>query len=159
MMNNTVYFNHQWMEALACLNPESRNRIIGAIITYQVTGEMPELTEEMATFLLMKIEVDRRNRRLADAREKRSAKKAQKNPLGENVEAAAVRNEPAPSPSVEKNPPKPSPSSGQNAPESSGAKPPRPEISPEKKAAIASLIASLQQPRSPSAGNGKTTRR
>lgn len=155
-MNNTVYFNHQWMEALACLNPESRNRIIGAIITYQVTGEMPELTEEMATFMLMKIEVDSRNRRLADAREKRSAKKAQKNPSSENVEADAVRNELAPSSSVEKNPPKPLPSSGRNAPESSGAKPPRPEISPEKKAAIASLIASLQQPRSSLSGKGKT---
>lgn len=155
-MNNTVYFNHQWMEALACLNPESRNRIIGAIITYQVTGEMPELTEEMATFMLMKIEVDSRNRRLADAREKRSAKKAQKNPSSENVEADAVRNELAPSSSVEKNPPKPSPSSGRNAPESSSAKPPRPEISPEKKAAIASLIASLQRPRSSLSGKGKT---
>lgn len=153
MMNNTVYFNREWMEALECLSEESRNKIIGAIITYQVTGKTPELDADMAIFVLLKLEVDRRNRRLADAREKRAAKKTQKKTDGENVEADAPaapdasKNEPEPSKSADKNPPKPVPSATKSAPEPPAVKPPRPELSPEKKAAIAALISALQQPR------------
>lgn len=153
MMNNTVYFNSEWMEALECLNEDSRNKIIGAIITYQVTGKVPELNADIAIFMLLKLEVDRRNRRLADAREKRSARKVQKKPDGENVDAgvpvapAVPQNPPEDSKSPDKNPPKPVPSADKSAPEPPAVKPPRPELSPEKKAAIAALISALQQPR------------
>lgn len=89
-MNNTVYFNPEWMEALSSLKEESRNMIISAIITYQVTGEMPTLPAGKAIFMLLKLEVDRRNRRLANAREKRLKKKDSHNPSPEKV-ASAVR--------------------------------------------------------------------
>lgn len=74
-MNNTVYFNPEWMEALSFLKEESRNMLISAIITYQVTGEIPNLPAGKAVFMLMKLEVDHRTKRLADAREKRARKK------------------------------------------------------------------------------------
>lgn len=118
-MDNTLYFNPEWMEALECLSKETRDKVISAIVIYQTTGQMPELTNGKSAFMFMKIEVDRRNRRLAADREKRAQKKrSQENPESETP--------------VEKSQPKPDSS---------------PEITPEKKAAIGSLLGSLMQPR------------
>lgn len=103
-MNNTVYFNPEWMEALSSLKEESRNMIISAIITYQVTGEMPTLSAGKAIFMLLKLEVDRRNRRLADAREKRLKKKNSDSPSQEKSEPEVVAPEsatPTPEPAAQ----------------------------------------------------------
>lgn len=74
-MDNTVYFNPEWMEALSFIKEESRNMLISAIITYQVTGIMPDLPAGKAIFMFMKLEVDHRAKRLAAARDKRARKK------------------------------------------------------------------------------------
>ncbi len=75
-MNKSIYFNAEWMEALKCMVPEIREKVITAIINYQITGEIPQMTSGKTVFMLLKLEVDRRNRRLAKAKEARKAKKA-----------------------------------------------------------------------------------
>lgn len=84
-MDNTVYFNPEWMEALSFIKEESRNMLISAIITYQVTGVMPDLPAGKAIFMFMKLEVDHRAKRLADAREKRARRKKIENPSSEKL--------------------------------------------------------------------------
>ncbi len=127
-MNKSIYFNAEWMEALKYLVPELREKVLTAIINYQITGEVAPLTNGKAMFIFMKLEVDHRNRRLAKAREKRAQKKAQEAP----EQATAQPEEPkktsqeAPKPLIQAQTEKPSS--------------PRKEISPEKKAMGESTI-------------------
>lgn len=79
------------MEALKYLVPEVRERVMTAIINYQITGELAAQTHGGAVLMMMKMEVDRRNRRLAKAREMRKAKKAK-------IEAAKAQAQPQPQP-------------------------------------------------------------
>lgn len=90
-MKKSIYFNPEWMEALKYLVPEVRERVMTAIINYQITGELAAQTHGGAVLMMMKMEVDRRNRRLAKAREMRKAKKAK-------IEAAKAQAQPQPQP-------------------------------------------------------------
>lgn len=90
-MKKSIYFNPEWMEALKYLVPEVRERVMTAIINYQITGELAAQTHGGAVLMMMKMEVDRRNRRLAKAREMRKAKKAK-------IEAAKAQPQPQPQP-------------------------------------------------------------
>lgn len=155
-MKKSVYFNSEWSEALNCLKEDIRDKVISAIILYQTNGKMPSLTEGKAVFMLLKLEVDSNNRRLQKAREKRTQKKGQASPAPEPSDVSEPSDAPAPErPSAPETPdaPKPEPTQSQEPakapekPQPTAASKPRPEISPEKKAAIASLLASLMQPR------------
>ena len=149
-MKKSVYFNSEWSEALNCLKEDIRDKVISAIILYQTNGKMPSLTDGKAVFMLLKLEVDSNNRRLQKAREKRAQKKGQASPAPKPDSDSVPEPSDAPAPERPSAPdppdtPKPEPTQSQEpakAPEK-----PRPEISPEKKAAIASLLASLMQPR------------
>ena len=149
-MKKSVYFNSEWSEALNCLKEDIRDKVISAIILYQTNGKMPSLSEDKAVFMLLKLEVDSNNRRLQKAREKRAQKKGQASPAPKPDSDSVPEPSDAPAPERPSAPeppdtPKPEPTQSQEpakAPEK-----PRPEISPEKKAAIASLLASLMQPR------------
>ncbi len=121
-MNKSIYFNAEWMEALKCMVPEIREKVITAIINYQITGEIPQMTNGKTVFMLLKLEVDHRNRRLAKAREKRAQKKAQEAP----EQPAAQPEEPK---ETSQEAPKPLTQAQSEKPSS-----PRNEISPEKKA-------------------------
>ena len=77
-MKNTVYFNPEWMEALNMLREDVRKDVIEGIISYQISGVVPDVKGARSTFMLLKLEVDRNNRRLAKEREKRNRRKAQK---------------------------------------------------------------------------------
>lgn len=160
MMKKSVYFNSEWSEALNCLKEDIRDKVISAIILYQTNGKMPSLTDGKAVFMLLKLEVDSNNRRLQKAREKRAQKKGQASPAPKPDSDSVPEPSDAPAPERPSAPeppdtPKPEPTQSQEpakAPEK-----PRPEISPEKKAAIASLLASLMQPRpnNPTPKNGR----
>lgn len=93
-MRKSIYFNPEWMEALKYLVPEVRERVMTAIINYQITGELAAQTHGGAVLMMMKMEVDRRNRRLAKAREMRKAKKAK-------IEAAKAQAQPQPQPKLQ----------------------------------------------------------
>lgn len=80
--------------------PEVRERVMTAIINYQITGELAAQTHGGAVLMMMKMEVDRRNRRLAKAREMRKAKKAK-------IEVAKAQVQPQPKPQPEVNDLKP----------------------------------------------------
>lgn len=167
-MKKSVYFNSEWSEALNCLKEDIRDKVISAIILYQTNGKMPSLTEGKAVFMLLKLEVDSNNRRLQKAREKRAQKKGQASPAPEPDSDSVSEPSDAPAPERSSAPetpdaPKPEPTQSQEPakapekPQPTAAPKPRPEISPEKKAAIASLLASLMQPRpnNPTPKNGR----
>lgn len=168
-MKNTVYFNPEWMEALNMLREDVRKDVIEGIISYQISGVVPDVKGARSTFMLLKLEVDRNNRRLAKEREKRNRRKAQKaltatttpkeTPKKEVPKAQEApkptQQSPTPKPTIEPSnkptpeAPKPAPTSPSKPTQEPANKPAqqKPEISPEKKAAIASLLASLMQPR------------
>lgn len=98
-MKNKVYFNPEWLEALELLREDVRHAVIAGIISYQLTGIAPEISGAKASFMLLKLEVDRHMRRLEKAREKRRQKKIQ-----------AKEQAPAPQPSVAEETPQSSPS-------------------------------------------------
>lgn len=143
-MSKSIYFNTQWWEALNYLEQAIRDRVVSAIISYQTTGKVPAFTGGRAAFMLLKIEVDNHYRRLEKAREKRAMKKAQKPqtaPAPAPAEPAAQDN-PAPADKPVDTPKAPD-EKPQAAPKATRPK----DISPEKKAAIGSLLQSLMQPR------------
>lgn len=149
-MKKSVYFNSEWSEALNCLKEDIRDKVISAIILYQTNGKMPSLTEGKAVFMLLKLEVDSNNRRLQKAREKRAQKKGQASPAPKPDSDSVPEPSDAPAPerpSAPETPDTPKPEPTQSQEPAKAPEKPRPEISPEKKAAIASLLASLMQPR------------
>lgn len=140
-MNNTVYFNPEWMEVLSVLTEECRNRVISGIVTYQTTGNIPENVSKSPSFLFMKMEVDRRNRRLAKAKDKRMQKKAEKY-IETETPACDSQNDAIQQDGMKESGVRLNPVIQQKCP-----KPESAAITPEKKAAIASLLGSLMQPR------------
>lgn len=149
-MKKSVYFNSEWSEALNCLKEDIRDKVISAIILYQTNGKMPLLTDGKAVFMLLKLEVDSNNRRLQKAREKRAQKKGQASPAPKPDSDSVPEPSDAPAPerpSAPETPDTPKPEPTQSQEPAKAQEKPRPEISPEKKAAIASLLASLMQPR------------
>lgn len=173
-MKNTVYFNPEWMEALNMLREDVRKDVIEGIISYQISGVVPDVKGARSTFMLLKLEVDRNNRRLAKEREKRNRRKAQKALTATTTPKETPKKEapkptqqpPTPKPTTEPvnkptpEAPKPATNPTPEAPKPAATSPSKPtqepankpaqqkpEISPEKKAAIASLLASLMQPR------------
>lgn len=162
-MKNTVYFNPEWMEALNMLREDVRKDVIEGIISYQISGVVPDVKGARSTFMLLKLEVDRNNRRLAKEREKRNRRKAQKALTATTTPKETPKKE-VPKPTQQSPTPKPTtdpvnkptpevpkpaattPSKPTQEPANKPAQQ-KPEISPEKKAAIASLLASLMQPR------------
>lgn len=139
-MKNTVYFNPEWLEALELLREDVRHAVIAGIISYQITGIAPEINGAKASFMLLKLEVDRNMRRLKREREKRRQKKMQ-----------PKKQVPAPQPSVaeKKNQSSPSPNTPQ-APLLSPC-PPGSTINSEKPKLLVPLavVPSLPQPQSP----------
>lgn len=149
-MKKSVYFNSEWSETLNCLKEDIRDKVISAIILYQTNGKMPLLTDGKAVFMLLKLEVDSNNRRLQKAREKRAQKKGQASPAPKPDSDSVPEPSDAPAPerpSAPETPDTPKPEPTQSQEPAKAQEKPRPEISPEKKAAIASLLASLMQPR------------